>query len=197
MIEPARAAGIMISMRNFFGRSQLKWAVLASLLSVSSAPACLAQQSSGGLARVAMRLAREFSGSKDLRFLHCISRDGLTLTDRSIATSEIRNQKIPNMLDPQAQLEAHRMIEDTVEVGPAEFNQPAYKPTIDRARHFVANSFADPPAWIRTSNLAQDKWRERLLGPAVVGKVAAGTYWYLYLRKEHGVWKIWKFEVDE
>jgi hypothetical protein len=40
----------------------------------------------------------------------------------------------------------------------------------------------------------KDAWNLRTLGPAVSGKVASNTFWYIYFRKEGAEWKIWKLE---
>jgi hypothetical protein len=42
-----------------------------------------------------------------------------------------------------------------------------------------------------------DAWGMSPIGPAVSGKIASNTWWYVYLRREGGSgrWKVWKLEL--
>ncbi|HEY3897107.1 MAG TPA: hypothetical protein VGM54_00740 [Chthoniobacter sp.] len=48
---------------------------------------------------------------------------------------------------------------------------------------------------LRVALQQKDQWGERKLGPSAEGKMASNYYWYLYFRKEGGVWKIWRMEL--
>jgi hypothetical protein len=53
-----------------------------------------------------------------------------------------------------------------------------YRDSIESSLHAMAPEYGTP------------------LGPALVGKVCAGTWWYAYFRQEGaGRWKIWKIEM--
>jgi hypothetical protein len=186
-------------MRFYTGLRLSEWTVLLLLSFVLlAASPCMAHQKTTSFRRTALRLAKEFSGARDLRSLHCISQDGLELTERYVPDEDIYEMKIANTLDPHATLAPHRTIEDSTETDTSDFNQTPYRQVIDRARDLVSASLTTMPiSWMTVSTMAYDHWRRRLLGPAVTGKVVAGTYWYLFLRKENGKWKIWQFELDE
>jgi hypothetical protein len=156
-----------------------------------------AQKNNRGFQATGLRLVHEFCSGSKLSSQHCVSQDGLEITDRFVLPSYSYPKSIPSMLHLPNGLEPHRIVEETYQIDANEIDKPVYGPLITQTRHLVSDTLANGPRWFSASSMARDKWHVQLLGPAVVGKVAAGTYWYLYLRKEHGMWKIWKFEVDE
>jgi hypothetical protein len=61
-------------------------------------------------------------------------------------------------------------------------------------QHFIQNTKDGYPRSIIASLNRKDAWDSRYLGPAIQGKIASNTFWYIYVIWEKGEWKIWRLE---
>jgi len=76
----------------------------------------------------------------------------------------------------------------------SELHGIAFKSAFQQFHNLVRNSEDGYPKYIFRSVNMQDAWKSRYLGPAIQGKIASNTFWYVYLRQEANEWKIWKLE---
>ncbi|MEO7715923.1 MAG: hypothetical protein ABIY70_06965 [Capsulimonas sp.] len=70
-------------------------------------------------------------------------------------------------------------------------------PIAHQLQHIVQDTKIDYRGSIEASLSAKAPEYGTPLGPALVGKVCAGTWWYVYFRQEgaHHQWKVWKIEM--
>jgi hypothetical protein len=61
-------------------------------------------------------------------------------------------------------------------------------------QHFIHNTKDGYPRSTIASLNMRDTWDSRYLGPAIQGKIASNTFWYIYFVWEKGEWKIWRLE---
>lgn len=79
----------------------------------------------------------------------------------------------------------------------SEFDSTAFDSTVRQFQGLVLNSEDGYKHSISSSLKTADAWGISPIGPAMYGKVASNSWWYICFRREgaSGQWKIWKLEL--
>lgn len=71
-----------------------------------------------------------------------------------------------------------------------------FRQAVHRFRDYYYNTQGTGVYEPEASTSMEDHWH-RKLGPAMEGKIASGSYWYVRLVRQAGSWRVWRLELVE
>lgn len=171
------------------------------LFGLLTAQPCCASQTQGSLRAVALAVLRDVGSGNLTSFDAFASEGGIIVARRSVdwnlTKQEGGNEPVRRVFADDLDLSGLPSlvwIERVVDFNRADLEESDFRAVFDQFKGLIRNTRDGYSSSIRCSYHLRDDWNTRNLGTAIQGKIASNSFWYIYLDREHGAWKVWRME---